>query len=99
MTLRDELIKLNLRVPNPPVLGDMEIKGIVNYCPIGLKEYFCSLEFANCLEDLLFDLQDGFDHGYEASDFFLSLERTPEHKYWLKLNLVGLDDCIESYGQ
>ena len=95
MTLREELVKLNLRTPNPPVLGNMQIKGVLDFCPMGLKDYFSSLEFANRLDDLLFELQDGFDHGYCACDFYLSLERTPEQKYWLKLNVVDQADCIE----
>ena len=95
MTLREELTKLNLRTPNPPVLGDMQIKGVLNFCPFGLREYFSSMDFVNRLDDLLFDLQDGFDHGYCVSDFYLSLESTPEVKYLLKLNLVDNSDCID----
>ena len=95
MTLREELVKLNLRTPNPPVLGNMEIRGVVNFCPMGLKEYFSSLEFANRLDDLLFELQDGLDHGLHVSEFFLSLERTPEQKYLVKLNVSPWYDNIE----
>ncbi len=94
MTLREELVKLNLRTPNPPVLGNMQIKGVLDFCPMGLKDYFSSLDFANRLDDLLFDLQDGIDHGYCTSDFYLSLERSPEGNYLLNLNLVGYD-CID----
>ena len=91
MTLREELVKLNLRTPNPPVLGDMQIKGVLNFCPMGLKDYFSSMDFSLALDDLLFDLQDGLDHGYSVSEFYLSLERTPERKYLLKLNLAPTD--------
>ena len=94
MTLREELIKLNLRTPNPPVLGNMQVKGILDCCPFGLKDFFSSMDFVRNLDDLLLDLQEGCDHGYSVSEFYLTVYKNSDGKYRLLLNLEPYD-CSE----
>lgn len=92
MTLQELLVKMDLRVPHPPAIGNLELEGFSTtsslYCPFRLEKYFCSPKFQEDLEKIQYAFQDGIEHGFSPDDYQIFVEDNGEGSYHLELDLV-----------
>ena len=95
MTLREALVRMNLRINHPDVLADMKIANYDDFCSLAIERYFKSSQFFEDMEVAVLDVQEGYDHGFDS--FVLYFVRESEN---LKLKVDLLDyyiDTIDTY--